>query len=29
MMQWWADFLIAADRGNMIKGGMKGMRLAG
>ena len=29
MMQWWADFVMAADRGSMIEGGMKGMRLAG
>lgn len=29
MMQWWADFVIAADRGSTIEGGMKGMRLAG
>lgn len=29
MMQWWADFVMAADRGSMIEGGMKGMRLVG
>lgn len=28
MMQWWADFVMAADRGSMIEGGMKGIRLA-
>ena len=27
MMQWWADFVMAADRGSMIEGSMKGMRL--
>ncbi|MGP9437773.1 integrase [Ewingella sp. AOP8-B2-18] len=29
MMQWWADFIMAADRGSIINGGMKGMRLIG
>ena len=29
MMQWWADFVMAADRGSMVEGGMKGMRLVG
>ncbi|NKG29323.1 integrase [Erwinia rhapontici] len=29
MMQWWADFVMAADRGSIIEGGMKGMRLIG
>ncbi|CAI9404874.1 integrase [Lelliottia sp. T2.26D-8] len=29
MMQWWADFVMAADRGSMTEGGMKGMRLVG
>ncbi|WP_318358517.1 integrase [Enterobacter sp.] len=29
MMQWWADFVMAADRGGMTEGGMKGMRLVG
>ncbi len=29
MMQWWADFVTAADHGSMIEGGMKGMRLVG
>lgn len=29
MMQWWADFVMAADRGSMIEGGMRGERLAG
>jgi len=29
MMQWWADFVMAADRGSMIEGGIKGMRLVG
>ncbi len=29
MMQWWADFVAAADHGSMIEGGMKGMRLVG
>ncbi len=29
MMQWWADFVMEADRGSMIEGGMKGMRLVG
>ncbi|WP_431225332.1 integrase [Serratia sp. L9] len=27
MKQWWADFVMAADHGNMIEGGIKGMRL--
>ncbi|HEJ0377174.1 TPA: integrase [Providencia alcalifaciens] len=29
MMQWWADFVMAADRGSMIEGGIKGVRLVG
>ena len=29
MMQWWADFVMAADRGSMIVGGMRGERLTG
>lgn len=29
MMQWWADFVMAADRGSMIERGMRGERLAG
>lgn len=29
MMQWWADFVMVAERGSTIEGGMKGMRLAG
>ena len=29
MMQWWADFVMAADRGSTMEGGMKGMRLVG
>ena len=29
MMQWWADFVMEADRGCIIEEGMKGMRLAG
>lgn len=29
MMQWWADFVMTADRGSMIEGGIKGMRLIG
>ncbi|KAB0895523.1 tyrosine-type recombinase/integrase, partial [Cronobacter sakazakii] len=29
MMQWWADFVMAAERGSMIDGGMKEMRLVG
>ena len=29
MMQWWADFIMAADSGSIIKGGMRGMRLIG
>lgn len=29
MMQWWANFIMAADRGSMIVGGIKGIRLAG
>lgn len=29
MMQWWADFVMAADRGGMTEGGMKGIRLVG
>lgn len=27
MMQWWADFVMAADRGTIIEEGIKGMRL--
>jgi integrase len=29
MMQWWADFVMAANRGSIIYGGTKGMRLVG
>ncbi|CAK9885677.1 MAG: Prophage integrase IntA [Candidatus Erwinia impunctatus] len=29
MMQWWADFVMVADRGSTTEGGMKGMRLVG
>ena len=29
MMQWWADFVMAADCGSIIDGGTKGMRLVG
>ncbi|UCQ28814.1 integrase [Edwardsiella tarda] len=29
MMQWWADFVMAADRGSVIADGIKGMRLVG
>jgi len=29
MMQWWADFVKAADNGSLIEGGIKGMRLVG
>lgn len=29
MMQWWADFVKAADNGSMIEGGIKSMRLVG
>ncbi|HCS2091317.1 TPA: integrase, partial [Shigella sonnei] len=29
MMQWWANFVMAADRGSMIEGGIKGMKLVG
>ena len=29
MMQWWADFVMAADHGSMIEGGIKAMRLVG
>lgn len=29
MMQWWADFVIAADRGNVVDSGVKGLRLVG
>ncbi|HGC4799107.1 TPA: tyrosine-type recombinase/integrase, partial [Escherichia coli] len=29
MMQWWSDFVKAADNGSMIGGSMKGMRLIG
>lgn len=29
MMQWWIDFVMAADRGSMIEGEMKGMQLVG
>jgi integrase len=29
MMQWWADFVKAADNGSIIKGGVKGMQLVG
>ncbi|HCB7211506.1 TPA: integrase, partial [Escherichia coli] len=29
MMQWWTNFVQAADRGSIIEGGMKGMRLVG
>lgn len=29
MMQWWDDFVMAADRGGIIGGGIKGMRLIG
>ncbi|MEN4538242.1 integrase domain-containing protein [Pantoea agglomerans] len=29
MMQWWADFVMAADRRSMIEGGMRGVRLTG
>lgn len=29
MMQWWADFVMAADRGTIIEEGIKGMRLVG
>lgn len=27
MMQWWANFVIAADRGSIIEGGHKGIKL--
>ncbi|EPV4566868.1 tyrosine-type recombinase/integrase, partial [Shigella flexneri] len=27
--QWWANFVMAADRGSMIEGGIKGMKLVG
>ncbi|EIN2705464.1 integrase, partial [Escherichia coli] len=26
---WWADFVMAADHGSMIEGGIKAMRLVG
>ncbi len=29
MMQWWADFVNAADSGSIIEGGMKGIQLVG
>jgi len=29
MMQWWADFVMAADRGNMLGDGIRGIRLVG
>lgn len=29
MMQWWADFVSAADSGSIIEGGIKGLRLVG
>jgi len=29
MMQWWADLVMAADRGSMIEDRIKGMRLVG
>ncbi|HDY6421639.1 TPA: tyrosine-type recombinase/integrase [Escherichia coli] len=29
MIQWWTNFVQAADRGSIIEGGMKGMRLVG
>ncbi|HBW1752456.1 integrase [Klebsiella quasipneumoniae] len=29
MMQWWADFVMAADSGSIFEGGVKGMRLVG
>jgi integrase len=29
MMQWWADLVMAADRGSNIDGGIKEMRLVG
>lgn len=29
MMQWWADFVINADRGNVVDCGVKGLRLVG
>ena len=29
MMQWWADFIMAADSGSIFEGGVKGMRLVG
>jgi integrase len=29
IMQWWADFVMAADRGNMIGDGIRGIRLVG
>jgi integrase len=29
MMQWWADFVMTADRGSMIKDGIKVMKLVG
>ncbi|EPT9963844.1 integrase, partial [Shigella flexneri] len=29
MMQWWANFVMAAARGSMIEGGIKGMKLVG
>ena len=29
MMQWWADFVMVAERGSTIEVGTKGMRLVG
>ncbi|ELC8011818.1 integrase, partial [Escherichia coli] len=29
MMQWWAAFVMTADRGSVIEGGIKGIRLVG
>ncbi|MCT6953299.1 tyrosine-type recombinase/integrase, partial [Salmonella enterica] len=29
MMQWWADFIEAADAGSILAGGVRGIKLAG